>query len=136
MRWKEFSGEEAVKLARRALPLLNGRAPKLSVVTDAVNEIATVGGVESYLPHAAALKPRWVAFKHYPKPILMAMEMALFEEEERRALEGELERLEAAWREAEELAAISDDLLPPEGWEAFRAHVRASGEPPPPALDP
>jgi hypothetical protein len=36
--------------------------------------------------------------------------MALTEESERRALEGELAALEAAWREAEEIAAIADAL--------------------------
>jgi hypothetical protein len=41
---------------------------------------------------------------------LLALEMALHEEEERRALEGELTVLEAAWREAEEIAAIADRL--------------------------
>ena len=41
------------------------------------------------------------------------------EEQERRALEGELWLLEQAWRDAEELAAISDDLLLPEGAEEF-----------------
>ena len=35
-------------------------------------------------------------------------------ESERRALEGELEILEAAWREAEEVASIADRLLVPE----------------------
>lgn len=40
----------------------------------------------------------------------LAMEMALHEEMERRALEGELALLRAAWREAEEIAAIADDL--------------------------
>jgi len=128
MRWREFTGEDALGLARRALPLLNGKAPRLVTVSEAVEEISVVGGVDRYLLHAASLKPKWVAFKHYPKPILLAMEMALFEEEERRALEGELERLESAWREAEELAAISDDLLPPKGWEAFRTQVKAAGE--------
>ena len=39
--------------------------------------------------------------------------MALHEEAERRAMEGELEELKRAWREAEEIAAISDDLLLP-----------------------
>jgi hypothetical protein len=37
--------------------------------------------------------------------------MALHEESERRALDGELGELERAWREAEEIASISDDLL-------------------------
>ena len=41
----------------------------------------------------------------------LALEMAAHEETERRALEGELEELEAAWREADEIATIADALL-------------------------
>ena len=40
--------------------------------------------------------------------------MALHEEAERRAMQGELEELERAWREAEEIAGISDTLLVPD----------------------
>jgi hypothetical protein len=40
----------------------------------------------------------------------VALEMALHEETERRALEGELAMLEAMWRQAEEIAAIADRL--------------------------
>jgi hypothetical protein len=40
----------------------------------------------------------------------LALEMVLNEEAERRALEGELAALEAAWREAEEIAHIADAL--------------------------
>ncbi|MEO8451734.1 MAG: hypothetical protein ABI647_18230, partial [Gemmatimonadota bacterium] len=48
-------------------------------------------------------------------PTRLALEMALHEESERRAIEGELDVLLEAWREAEEIAGISDDLLiPPE----------------------
>jgi hypothetical protein len=36
------------------------------------------------------------------------------EESERRALEGELDLLGEAWKEAEKIAAISDDLVLPE----------------------
>jgi hypothetical protein len=45
----------------------------------------------------------------------LALEMALHEEDERRALQGELAELEAAWRDAEEIAAIADALpdVPP-----------------------
>ncbi|CAN5675529.1 hypothetical protein BH23GEM10_BH23GEM10_01430 [soil metagenome] len=47
----------------------------------------------------------------------LALEMALHEEAERHALEGELAALEAAWREAEEIAHIADALPgePPPG---------------------
>jgi hypothetical protein len=43
----------------------------------------------------------------------LGVEMAVNEENERRALEGELSLLEAAWKEAEEIASISDRLLFP-----------------------
>jgi hypothetical protein len=43
-------------------------------------------------------------------PVILALEMALHEETERRAMEGELAVLEAMWREAEEIAAIADRL--------------------------
>jgi hypothetical protein len=45
--------------------------------------------------------------------------MVAHEETEQRALEGELAVLEAAWRQAEELAAIADDLLAPPHFDAF-----------------
>jgi hypothetical protein len=49
----------------------------------------------------------------------LALEMAAHEDVERRALDGELEELERAWREAEEIAAIADDLLLPDGVRQF-----------------
>jgi hypothetical protein len=50
-----------------------------------------------------------------PKTMLLALEMAAHEDIERRAMEGELAILEAAWRQAEEIAAIADNLLVPSG---------------------
>src|SRR5207237_950349 len=49
-----------------------------------------------------------------PSEVRLALEMAAHEESERRALDGELALLAAAWREAEEIAGIADDLLMPE----------------------
>jgi hypothetical protein len=43
----------------------------------------------------------------------LALEMALHETTEQRAIDGELAALEAAWREAEEIAGIADDMLLP-----------------------
>jgi hypothetical protein len=40
--------------------------------------------------------------------------MALHEETERRAMEGELALLESAWRDAEEIAEISDNMFLPD----------------------
>lgn len=69
--------------------------------------------------------PGWI--HKMPKPTRLALEMAVHEEDERRALEGELWRLERAWRDAEEIAAISDDLLLPKGTAEFVARHKDSG---------
>lgn len=45
---------------------------------------------------------------------MLWLEMAAQAEVERRAMAGELARLERAWREAEEIASIADDLLLPD----------------------
>ncbi|HEU4628261.1 MAG TPA: hypothetical protein VFS08_00895 [Gemmatimonadaceae bacterium] len=65
-----------------------------------------------------------------PAELRLALEMALHEESERRALDGELARLEAAWREAEEIAGIADQLLLPVGVNEW---LRRSGGHPPAA---
>ena len=44
----------------------------------------------------------------------LALEMSLHESTEQRAIDGELAALETAWREAEEIAGIADNLLLPD----------------------
>jgi hypothetical protein len=56
----------------------------------------------------------------------IALEMALNDDSERRAMDGDLAELEAAWREAEEIAAIADNMFLPAGiTEWVRARERA-----------
>ncbi len=43
----------------------------------------------------------------------LAVEMAVHEESERLAMQGELHALERAWRDAEEIAKIADDMFLP-----------------------
>lgn len=50
----------------------------------------------------------------------LALEMASNEDIERRALEGELASLAEAWREAEEIARISDELFADEVFDEFK----------------
>jgi hypothetical protein len=52
--------------------------------------------------------------------------MAVHEEQERRALEGELAELERAWQSAEEIASIADGLLVPSSVEALLARFRSA----------
>jgi hypothetical protein len=54
-----------------------------------------------------------------PKTIRLALEMAAHEDTERRALEGELAMLEAQWKDAEEIAGISDNMFLPPSVEAL-----------------
>ena len=56
---------------------------------------------------------KYTPLKDYPEPMRLAFEMASHEESERRALDGELDRLEQDWKEAEEIAAIADNLFLP-----------------------
>lgn len=50
----------------------------------------------------------------------LALEMAANEDAERRAFAGELEALREAWKEAEEIAAIADEMFTDEVFEAFK----------------
>ena len=65
-----------------------------------------------------------ISLTRQPAEVRLALEMATHEESERRALEGELKALEIAWKEADEIAAISDSLFVPtfikEAIERFR----------------
>ena len=53
----------------------------------------------------------------------LALEMAAHEESERLAMSGELADLEAAWREAEEIAEIADAMFDDEELETFKREV-------------
>src|SRR5690348_10344479 len=50
----------------------------------------------------------------------LALEMAANEDGERRALAGELDALHEAWKEAEEIAAIADEMFTDEVFEEFK----------------
>ena len=128
-----FEGDDAGRAINALLPLVNGAGAKAHHIREAVSRIESHGNphrfiVDSTVRGSAAITrqlpapgrgrktrlsgPGWV--RTMPKPTRLALEMALHEEQERHALEGELAQLEQAWREAEEIAAIADNLLLPE----------------------
>ena len=132
-----FTGPEAERIASIVVPKLNRFGGKKSEVAEAVEEIESQGSSERFLDHLAGVshlhtksfagaglsrrkvRMRQSNFHKYglysmPAPHRLAFEMALHEEAERRAMEGELEELERAWRDAEEIAEIADNLLVPE----------------------
>lgn len=131
----EFTGAEAERIASVVLPIVNRFGGKAQEVQEAVRHIEATGNTERFLRTAA--EPSFALVRNTPSETLMrrrraqqrdfhrqglfklpaaqrlALEMALHEEAERRALEGELADLEKAWRDAEEVAGIADNLFVP-----------------------
>ncbi len=132
-------GDDAMKAAARLLPTVNRFGGSRVQVQDAVSLLEAIGDprrvLTSVQQRVGATKgdPRWGVGKHdwkgsnkrdgikklpgtlhtlTPRDRL-ALEMALHEESERRAMDGELAALELAWAEAEQIAKIADDMFLP-----------------------
>ena len=124
------TGDEARRLAGILIVHANRRGGTRSQVQDAVQRVQEAGSAEALVAAVAVHRqppPAWKKesqsrdlepFGLYPERRL-AFEMALHEEQERRALQGELLALEQAWRDAEEIAKIADNLLVPESDEEW-----------------
>jgi len=137
-----LDGEHATRAASLLMPATNrfGGAPQQ--IQGAVSRIEESGDPSAFLSTVARLaaptrvprrgKSPWTGEPQggllaLGKVERLAIEMALQEESERRAMEGELAELERAWKEAEEIAAISDNLLLPESTERRVEELRARG---------
>ncbi len=152
LRFKEgqadFTGEEAARIASIIVPKVNRFGGSRREVAQAVEAIERVGSSERFLSavgrHARGADlgsqgtSRWIRKRGatpyhklglfaIPKTDRLALEMALHEEAERRAMEGELEALEEAWRDAEEIAAIADSLFVPESVEDKLRKLKGRG---------
>ena len=117
-------GDEARHIAAMIVARLNYSGANRRQVGQAVGRIERAGHPKAFLsevahPHTFRRTGKARSLVSMPFSTRLALEMALHEEQERRALEGELWLLERAWKEAEEIAGISDDLLLPEGSEDF-----------------
>lgn len=137
---RRYTGADAERVASIVIPKVNRFGGKKSDVADAVTAIESLGSSERFLAYLSDVAPsqmrsmtvgvsdrkakaRQTEFNKYglyslPANYRLALEMALHEESERRALEGELEELERAWQDAEEIAGIADNLLVPESVDA------------------
>ncbi len=120
-----IEGDEALRAAGKLLPHLNRFAGKKASVADAVGLLDGEADPARYFA-TAARRAREPKFGKLPEPVRLALEMAAHEDTERRALEGELALLERSWREAEEIAAIADNLLIPRSVEDFIRRLRRS----------
>ncbi|HST58678.1 MAG TPA: hypothetical protein VLK84_08325 [Longimicrobium sp.] len=135
-RWVFSSSEMVLPSAQaravlsRAMVVVNQGGASRGRVGDALRLIEGARSADAYLRTAAAgggtLGKREGMEKRQLTPVAaLALEMALHDEQERQAMEGELVALEGAWRQAEEIAAIADSL--PDGLEPAEAPRIAIG---------
>lgn len=118
-----LTGDDASRALAQVLPALNADGGSRADVQSAV------GLLEDDDTNRDAMLRRWIdprlqtvrrkqvdpslvlRLSSMPRATLLALEMAANEQTERLALEGELTELEEMWRQAEEVAAIADDLF-------------------------
>ena len=119
----DIRGDDAVQAAAQLLPRLNHKGASTRVVQRAVEFAARSTNPShtfSDAAHLAARQRSWNDFgkraklAKMPEEMRLALEMISHEDAERRALEGELHLLEDAWREAQEIASIADNMFLPE----------------------
>ena len=120
--WAHFEGTAAIHTASVLLASANRLGAKSSDVKDAVSCIEQHGDAARFLSAVANLGTtrgrvmsllnvyRGLGALNLQPAERLALEMAMHEETERRALEGELQLLAEAWKEAEEVAEIADAL--------------------------
>jgi hypothetical protein len=125
-----YTGDRALRVAGVLLPSLNRFGGSRRQVESAVRVLDEVGDPRAVFRET--FRRREYVDRPIHKldyPLRLALEMAAHEETERRALEGELALLETAWREAEEIAEISDTLLVPSKIDDWIARLRGSSAP-------
>jgi hypothetical protein len=137
----ELHGDVAIRAAGVLLPRMNLAGGSRKEVSAAVDVLERAGGDPSRLFHNALsaiemspigwrdLQLSFSSSSHSRLSGLsttsrLVLEMAAHEDSERRALEGELHELEAAWKAAEEIAGIADDMFLPESVTSALARMK------------
>lgn len=133
-RTHQLRGDAAIRAAGALLPRINDRGGNRAQVQRAVSLLEADPAPDRVFTNALGNHGsadrliggrRGVNLLHkLPLHTRLALEMAAHEDSERRALEGELHVLEAAWRNAEEIAKIADDMFVPESVEAEFARLK------------
>jgi hypothetical protein len=126
----KIEGEAALRAAATILAVSNAAGADKARVQKAVHLVSETPHVS--LLFVAAARRAWkadrernrsvgtrgglteVPLTRIPPEVRLAMEIGTNEDIERRAMEGELAVLEEAWRQAEEIAQIADNLALPE----------------------
>jgi len=121
-----LSDHHATRAAALIMPAVNRAGASRRNVQQAVREIESLRDPVEFLKTIAAgpeqgrldyrayrKRSKHKGLIRLPVSTRLAVEMAVNEEHERIALEGELALLELAWQDAEEIAAIADSLTIP-----------------------
>ena len=118
--------DEAQRAAGYVLPAINWAGAERREVQEAVELIEQSRRSPSDFVHDVARRSgAGRRLQDLPNAARLALDMASHEETERRAMEGELALLEAAWKQAEEIAKIADNLLVPPTVDEFVERNRA-----------
>lgn len=115
---------QAIQVASPLLARLNTRGGTPRQVLDATRRITEAGDAEQYIRRSSALRVSrraqntifWdddVGVLGLTGTERLALEIAMNEDAERQAMQGELSALEDAWRDAEEIAEIADRMFLP-----------------------
>ncbi len=112
-----LTGECASHAASLLMPTINKAGGTRWSVDRAVKRLENFDDPATYMLSAAAesfhpTRPGGSLMK-LPGDIRLAIEMAVNEQTERHAFEGDIWLLEHAWKQAEEIASIADDLTTP-----------------------
>ncbi len=118
----DFAGAQAVHVAGHLLARLNRDGGSAAQIREATRRIADAGDADRYIRDSSALRMTrrrknaifWdddVGALGLTATERIALEIAVHEGAERQAMQGELTALEAAWKDAEEIAAIADDMF-------------------------
>jgi hypothetical protein len=132
----DLTGDEALRAAAALLPSFNRSGGSRDEVARAVDYLEESADPKKLFRRAVdTIEKResdWVfskslnLLKNLPTAGRLALEMAAHEDSERRALEGELHILEEAWKEAEEIAGIADDMFLPASVDEELARLKQS----------
>jgi hypothetical protein len=113
------------------LPAVNGSGGTRRHFQSAVQLVEETGDPMKLLNTAAAvaMKKGWNPtmqgrLSTIPIEARLALEMVTHEDDERRALQGELAALEERWKEAEEIAGISDNMFLPSSVTDWMSRIR------------
>ncbi len=127
--YSDIEDDAAIRALATMLPMVNQAGGNRKLVDSAVTLMTRrqpgIGLLMPTISQSRSIRSQQRLQLGFVDPtVRLALEMTLHEDDERRALDGELAALEARWREAEEIAGISDNLLLPSEIDAELERLR------------